>query len=239
MPKSLVKVSKKILGLTLIFNSLLCLISVGNVLTGYYAAMPWWRPYSPYLTDGSLFWIAILTALLNIVPARMIGRVRIRRLLFHHYIYGFLVMAFCSVFVFLFFMPTSLIAYSSSLLNAEQIGLLDLIFYMDLFFFYGGLTLFLDDFADVSSRVRCALDWLGEKVYRSGRAIQLIHFCSSLITVYISISIFLWFIERYRSIMQWPMWFLAHIVFIVSLLINGLWGLDVTRKKRWLCIPRT
>ena len=233
MSRLLAKLSKKILGLALIFNSLLCLITVGNILAGHYAATPWWRPYSPYLIDGSLFWIAILTAILNIVPAKIIGRVQIRRLLFHHYVYGFAVMIVGSIFLFPSFIPPSLIASSSSLFNVERIGLQGMMLYTNLFFFYGGLTLLLDDFADISSSIKRALDWLGDKVHRSGRPIQFIHFFSSLITVYISISVLLWFISRYQWILQWPMWFLAHVVFIASLLINALWGLDVTRKKRW------
>jgi len=224
--------ARKILSLALIFNSLVSLISLGNILVGYYAARPWWQPYSPYLLDGSLFWVAILTACLNIFPSKMVGKVHIRRLLFHHYVYGFITMM-GSAFLITYLVPASLTALFMPTLAGESLSLQSLVFYTELFFLYGGLTLLLDDLPDMSSRMSYVLDQLKKRVHKVGRGLQFVHFCVSLVTVYISLAVGFWFIERYLWISQWPLWFLSHIIFILSLLVNGVWGLDVTRKKIW------
>lgn len=237
MSRSIVNLFKKILSLALILNSLLCLISLAEVLAFYYAAGHSRDAYSPYLIDRSLFWFAVLTVLLNIIPAKSIGRVHVKRLLFHHYVYGFIAMILGSFFLFLSSMPGSILSYSGLLSTAEQISYQSITFYTYLFFLYGGLTLLLDDFADVSLEIRDIFDRLNERIFRFGGTTRLIHFCSSLITLYTSISVCLWLIERQQSIMQWPIWFLAHLFFISSLLVNGLLGLNVVVKKRWPRCP--
>lgn len=224
---------RKILSLALILNSLLCLISLVEVLAFYYAAGRSWDAYSPYLIDRSLFWFAVLTVLLNIIPAKSIGRVHVKRLLFHHYVYGFIAMIVGTFFLFSSSMPGSILASSGLLSTAEKISYQSITFYTYLFFLYGGFTLLLDDFADVSLKIRDIFDRLNERIFRSGRTIRLIHFCSSLVTLYTSISIFLWFIERQQTIIEWPIWFLAHLFFISSLLTNSLLGLNVVIGKRW------
>lgn len=232
MLRKYANLGKKILSLGLIFNSLIGLISVGNILAGYYAARPWWQPYSPYLLDGSLFWVATLTALLNIVPSKMVGKVHIRRLFFHHYVYGFLTMMSSTLFI-AFLMPTSLTALFKPTSSIESMSLQSLILYAQLFFLYGGFTLLLDDLPDTSLTVNRILNQMGEKVRRSGKMLQFVHLCSSAITIYISLAIFLWLVKEYLWISQWPMWFLSHVISIVSLVINGVWGLRVTKKKIW------
>lgn len=237
MSRSIMNLLKKILSLALILNSLLCLISLVQVLAFYYPAGHSWDAYSPYLIDRSLFWFAVLTVLLNIIPAKSIGRVHVKRLLFHHYVYGFIAMILGSFFLFLFSMPGSILSSSGLLSTAEQISYQSITFYTYLFLLYGGFTLLLDDFADVSLKMRDIFDRLNERIFRSGGTIRLIHLFSSLVTLYTSVSVLLWFIERQQTIIEWPIWFLAHLFFISSLLINSLLGLNVAVKKRWLRGP--
>jgi len=229
MLKTYANLAKKILSLTLIFNSLVSLISAGNILAGYYASRPWWQPYSPYLMSGLLFWIAILTALLNIVPSKMVGRVHIRRLLFHHYVYGFLIMI-GSTLLIVSFIPNSLTTLFTPTFTGESLSLQSLILYMELFFLYGGLTLLLDDLQDISLRVSRILNRFKKRTHKSGKILQFVHLCCSLITIYISLAVFLWSIEKYHWISQYPLWFLSHAILILSLLINGVWGSNVTKK---------
>ena len=69
----------------------------------YYRAFPYWQPYSPYLINGSVFFLVIIAATVNIFPSASLGRtLHTGRFLFHHYVYGFLVLLFSVVFVMAF-----------------------------------------------------------------------------------------------------------------------------------------
>jgi hypothetical protein len=71
-------------------------------LEGFYSAKYTWKPYSPYLVDGSLFWFAVLAALLNIYFVVRLGRVKTGRLWFHHYVWGFALFVLACVLLLLF-----------------------------------------------------------------------------------------------------------------------------------------
>ena len=234
MPTRFKDLAKKILSLALTFNSLITMISVANILVGY-APRPWWwpnTPYSPYLLHGSFFAIAFSTALLNIIPSRMVGKVHIDRFLFHHYVYGFVIMIF-SIFLIGSFWPESLTSLFTPTSAGANLSFQSLIFYTDLFFLCGGLTLFLDDLPDVSLRVNNILGRLKERAEKSGKTLKFIHLCGSLTTIYVSLAVLAWFIEGYFLIGQHPVWFLSYVILIISLLINGTWGLSVIKKKAW------
>src|SRR3990172_3292717 len=103
MEASIGVILKKIFSLALIFNSLITIAGIAGILYGYYRAYPYWKPFAPYLLDGNLFWFAMAAAAINIFPIASIGRaLHTGRLLFHHYVYGFLVLLSSSVFVVLF-----------------------------------------------------------------------------------------------------------------------------------------
>ena len=94
---------KKIFSLALIFNALITLAVVAGILFGFYKSYPYWHPFAPYLLDGNLFWLAMAAAVINIFPSACIGRaLHTGRFLFHHYVYGFLVLLSSSAFVVLF-----------------------------------------------------------------------------------------------------------------------------------------
>jgi len=227
--------AKKILSLALTFNSIISIISVGNILGGSYTIGPLGRPYSPYSPynlHGSLFGIVILTAFLNIIPSRMIGKVHIDRFLFHHYFYGFLAMI-SSISLIASLWPGSLTSVLTPTSTSASLSFQGLVFYTDLFFLYGGLTLFLDDLPDVSLRLNKVLSRLKGRAQKSSKTLQFVHLCGSLITIYVSLALFAWFIEGYRWLKDLPMWFWSHAITVLSLLINGSWGLKVTKKKIW------
>lgn len=229
MSRILKALGKKILGLSIIFNSLTCLLSAANVLVGYYAARSLWHPYSPYLLDGSLFWAVILTSILNIIPAKMVGDAKIRRIFFHHYVYGFIVI-FVSAFLVALFTPgflPMLVVYPHS---AETINSHSLSLYAGLFFIYGGMTLVVDDFYDISNRARKFFDWLKSKTNRGRRTKRTIYLASGLVSFYVTLSVLLWFVEKYSWVSRWPLWSVSHVFFITSLLINSFWALRVAKK---------
>ena len=147
---------KKIFSLALTFNALLCLVSISGVLQGFYSAKYHWKPYPPYLIDGSFFWFAVLAAAFNVYFAISIGRVKTGRLWFHHYVWGFVLFALACVLLFLFgsisFFGIFVGNGYSSAVNAGR------------FFVFGGLTLLIDDFADVSKRLTLILRIIRSKL---------------------------------------------------------------------------
>jgi hypothetical protein len=226
------KLGRKTLSLGLIFNSVVSLAPVANILVAFYLSTGEWRPYSPYLIDGSLFWLVIVTAVLNIVPAKLVGRVDFRRVLFHHYVYGFLASSislmlmavFAPAYIFVFLMPS---------LGFQTTGLQMVMVYSGLFFVYGGLTLMIDDIHDVSLRLGRALDRLKIWAYKSSKTLQKVHLISSLVTVYTAMSVCAWFLENNILTEAWSLWDVSSMVFAASLLITGFWGLKAIKAKYW------
>jgi len=101
------------------------------------------------------FWFAVLAAMLNIYFAVRLGWVKIGRLWFHNYVWGFVLFALACVLLLLFGSIFFGIFVSNGygiFINAGR------------FFALGGLTLFIDDFADVSKRLTFVLRFIRSKV---------------------------------------------------------------------------
>jgi len=233
MSEILAAIGRKVLSLTLIFNSIISLISAANMLASFYMNGCGWRPFSPYLIEGSLFWFVILTSLMNIVPAKIVGKVNIKRILFHHYVYGFLVSSI-SLLSMVLFAPAYLLVLLTPSLGFQTSGLQTIPLYASFFFVYGGLTLVIDDINDVSLRVRRSLDKLKMRICKSGKMLQTMHLCSSLVSIYIVICSLLWYFENIFWIKNSPLLNIAHIIFMLNLLVTSLWGLKAVKEKLWL-----
>jgi hypothetical protein len=112
-------IAKKIFSLSLILNSLITLAAIVQIMFNFYPSFPYWQPYAPYLVNGSVFFLVIIAALLNIYPSASIGRtLNIGRFLFHHYVYGFFVLITSVIFVVFF---TSVPLFSLFLVYNETI----------------------------------------------------------------------------------------------------------------------
>jgi hypothetical protein len=232
MSKSSFAIGRKVLSLALIFNSVVSLLSATNMLTSFYVNRYAWRPYSPYLIDGSLLWFIILTAVLNIFPAKLIGRVNIRRIIFHHYVYGFLVSSI-SVLLIALFAPACILLLLTPSLGFQTSGFQTIPVYAGLFFVYGGLTLIIDDICDISLRMGRHMDKLKMRIQKSGKTLQTIHLCSSLTSIYITICTVLWYFENSFWMKSWPLWDASHVVFISNLFVTSIWGLKAAKEKSW------
>jgi len=81
---------RKILCLAVIFNSILNMLFAGDILYMFYLSGSKWRPYWPYRLDKSLLWFTITASFLNIITAKSLGNVDLKRIKFHHYFYGFI-----------------------------------------------------------------------------------------------------------------------------------------------------
>ncbi len=211
---------KKTFSLSLIFNALLTIACSVGILAGFYWYFPEWNPFHPYIFNGNIFWVAIAAAALNIFPSALIGRkLKTGRFLFHHYVYGFLVIAFASLYVIAFSpVPLSKIFFVDNTSIAVNTGR---------FFLLGGLTLVLDDLPDVSKRIDCALNWLKSKVLRGQKFVVAAQVVSGVVSLYIFGAVTI-------GMLYSPEWItLANVLLILTLLITGVTSFIFVKNKVW------
>jgi MFS family permease len=232
MSKIITRLGRKTLSLALIFNSMISLASIVNILVGSYINAYSWQLYSVYLVNGSLFLFAIATAVLNIVPAKFIGKVHLKRILFHHYVYGFLASSI-SLMLMAIFAPAYVLVFLMPSLGFQTTGMQMITIYSCLFFVYGGLTLMIDDIQDVSMRLDKTLDRLKIWAIKSSKTLQKVHFISSLATVYIATYICALCLENVATIETGSPWFVSNMILAASLFITGFWGLKAVKAKYW------
>jgi hypothetical protein len=213
---------KKIFSIALIFNSLISIATVAGIIYGYYEAYPYWQPYAPFLLNGNLFWLALAAAAINIFPSAAIGRaLHTGRFLFHHYVYGFFVIALTSAYVMIF-TPVSLprlffVDDSTVSVNAGRVFLL------------AGIALLLDDLPDVSRRIESSLNWIKCKACQAKMALHITQFITGIFAFYCSISILL-------STLQNSTRALPNSFVIVSLFITGITSFALVKRRAWLNI---
>ena len=219
--------TKKVFSLTLILNSLITLIAIAGILYGFYHAWPWWKPYSPYLISGQIYWVAVAAAIINIFPSASIGRaLHTGRLWFHHYAYGFFVLIISSLYM-IGFTSVSLISFvfmstSSVAINTGRLfGLI-------------GVTLVLDDLPDVSTRIESGLNKLKSQAYRARKAVHVAQLITGVFTFYISLAMILWGITHANDN-------IALVLTTGTFLITSLTSFACVKRKAWLNItpPQT
>ena len=213
---------KKTFSLALIFNALITLACVAGIIYGFYVSYPNWEPYSPYLLNGNLFWLAIAAALINIFPSAAIGRaLHTGRFLFHHYVYGAFVVASSSAFV-IWFTP------QVPLLNLFFVDSSDIAVNAGRVFLLAGVALFLDDLPDVSTRIEGGLNWMKCKACQVRRALHISQIITGVIAIYCGISITL------STVYEDPVRALPNSFAIVTLFITGITSLTLAARKAWL-----
>jgi hypothetical protein len=213
---------KKLFSLTLIFNSLLSIVYAIGVLAVFYANLPSWKPFWPYLVDGNLFWVVIVASIINIFPATIFGRVKTGRIWFHHYVYGFFVSASTATLLILF--------TSVSLLTLFTTNITDISVNVGRFFILGGLTLVLDDLPDVSRVTASFTGWLKSKAYQTRKIIHAVQCLMGLVSLYFFASVSTW-IANYPQEAT-----LANLILVGTLLITSLLSFVSVKRKIWLNI---
>jgi hypothetical protein len=213
---------KKIFSLALIFNALITLAVVSGLLFGFYKSYPYWHPFTPYLLDGNLLWLAIAAAAINIFPSACIGRaLHTGRFLFHHYVYGFLVLLFASLFVVFFTsMPFLYLFLSNSSDTAVNAGR---------FFVLAGLTLLLDDLPDVSERIEASLNWIKTKACQAKKVLHVLQLVTGLGALYLFAAVSI------QTIMN-PERAFYNSFLLGGLLVTTITSLACVKKKAWLKI---
>ena len=211
---------RKILSVSLLFNALLTLSCSVGILSGFYAAYPFWKPFSPFLLDGNLFWLVIVGAVINIFPAAHVGKVHTGRLWFHHYVYGFFVLMLSVAFI--------LVLSPVSLLSIFFVNSTDVAVNAGRFFFIGGLTLVLDDLPDVHKLTMHGLNWLKGKACEARKIIHATQLIMGIISTYFAVAITF-------SILKTPEWITpANFIVIGSLLITALTSFSGVKRKVWI-----
>ena len=211
---------RKVFSLALIFNSLLTVVFAMGLLASYYALFPTWTPYPPFIFDGRLFWLLIPAALFNIFPCVNIGKVHTGRLWFHHYVYGFLVII-------------AAIAATALLLPSGMSSLFT-IYTTDAgvnacrFFIVGGVTLVLDDLADVSERIQSGLKFVKTKAHRNGRILHLVQLGLGFVALYFLGAITIYLTQHHDEIT------LANSILVGSIVITVLTSFANVKRKVWL-----
>ena len=213
---------KKTFSLALIFNALITLAVVAGILFGFYKSYPYWHPFAPYLLDGNLFWLAMAAAVINIFPSACIGRaLHTGRFLFHHYVYGFLVLLSSSLFVVLF---TSVSLISLFLITSSNLAV-----NVGRFFILGGLTLLLDDLPDVSERIESSLNWVKSKACQVRRVLHALQLLTGAASLYLLVSVSITTIQNPER--AFPNSFL-----IGTLLVTTITSFACVKRKAWLKI---
>jgi hypothetical protein len=213
-------ISKKIFSVSLVFNALLTITFAANILSNFYWHFAGWQPFSPYLISGNLFWISIVAAVINIFPSASLGRsLHTGRFLFHHYLYGFIVLVCALAYVILF----------------SPIGLFELFFVFDQrvevnigrFFVLGGLALVLDDLPDVSTRVESALNGLKFKVGEINKIVSVLHIVCGTVSLYIFAAIAMETATMPQSVT------LANILCAGTIFITGVTSFIFVKRGIW------
>ena len=213
---------KKTFSLALIFNALITLAVVAGILFGFYKSYPYWHPFAPYLLDGNLFWLAMAAAVINIFPSACIGRaLHTGRFLFHHYVYGFLVLLSSSLFVVLF---TSVSLISLFLITSSNLAV-----NVGRFFILGGLTLLLDDLPDVSERIESSLNWVKSKACQVRRVLHALQLLTGVASFYLLVSVSI-------STIQNPERAFSNSFLIGTLIVTSITSLACVKRKAWLKI---
>jgi hypothetical protein len=213
-------IAKKMFSVSLVFTALLTIACCLSILGGFYWFNIGWKPFAPYLIDGGFFWFAIAAAAINIYPSAMLGRkLHTGRFLFHHYLYGMIVIACAVLYIYLFTPETLLTIFFVNNTSVEvNIGR---------FFFLGGLALLLDDLPDVSQRIEGHLNWLKDKARQVPRFIGIAQAVTGAVSIYIAGAI-LW------SMLSVPDWFtVANIIVLGSMLITGIVSFIFIKRRFW------
>jgi hypothetical protein len=222
METSVGVILKKTFSLALVFNALITIAAVAGIIFGFYRSYPNWQPYTPWLINGNLFWLALVAAIINIFPSAAIGRaLHTGRFLFHHYVYGFFVLLSSSAFVTIFTpipLPSLFLVESSNVaVNAGRV------------FELAGLTLLLDDLPDVNKKIERGLNWIKTKAFQVRKSLHVFQFATGCFAFYCGFSILLDSIGNSDHT-------LSNSFAIVSLLLTGVTSFACVKRKAWLKI---
>jgi hypothetical protein len=152
-----------------------------------------------------------------------VGRVKTGRLWFHHYVYGFVLLVLSAIVLG---MSTSVPLVS--LFTARKTSLA---INVGRFFVLGGLTLVLDDLADISKRLRSVLNVLKSKAYQARKIIHATQCLTGLLSFYIFVCVNLFIALNPPARAT-----LGNFILAGTLLVTSLTSFGGLKRKIWLNI---
>jgi small neutral amino acid transporter SnatA (MarC family) len=209
---------RKLFSFILVFNCLLSLFYAVGFLIGLYTAH--WIIYQPYLISADLLWAVMIAAIMNLYPSMKVGRVHTKRLWFHHYVWGFIVLAFSILFILAF--------TSVSIVNFFMAHINDLRVNFGRFLFLVGLTLILDDFGDIAKITNAIQTFLKVKIGQNSKITYWIHFLSAGVCLYIFAAIFVWLTQNPHGVTA------GNLIFAGSLFFTIVTAFGTVTEKTWL-----
>jgi hypothetical protein len=220
MDTSKMRYAKKVFSLALLFNAFLTLEYAVQILFGFYSSYPNWRPFPPFIFNGSIFWAIIPTAVINFFPAVSTGQTKCGRLWFHHYVYGLVVamVAGGSLLIFTSIPPLDLFTRNITDVNVN----------IGRFFVLGGLTLVVDDLPDVSGLIRKFTNYLKSNAYKRRKALHLAQLILGFVSLYICSAIVGYILIDNRGFT------LANSILIGTLLVTSLTSFASVQRRIWL-----
>ncbi len=213
-------IAKKVFSLALVFNALITFACVAGILYGFYEVYPNWKPYEPFFLDGNLFWLVLAAALINIFPSAAIGRaLHTGRFLFHHYVYGFFILASSSLFVVAF---TSVSLFSLFFIDDSSVAVNGA-----RIFLLAGLTLLIDDLPDVSKRIDGFLNRVKGGAYKVRKGLHVLQLITGLVTLWSFVSVVLWTAQTGERTAP-------NAVLSATLLFSSITSFALVKRKAWL-----
>ena len=170
---------------------------------------------------------------LNIVTAKIIGNVNLRRVRFHHYFYGFITVI-VSLALIIMIAPAYLSILLMPILLPSVYNPTSIPISMAFLLTYGGITLVIDDIQDLSVRIRRSLNLLWRRALKFKSKLETLHLCSCISSAYMMLSMFSRFFIDKLFLIETVIPKISVKIFILNLFISSLWGLEIIKRRFWL-----
>ncbi|MCW3999300.1 MAG: hypothetical protein NWE93_03580 [Candidatus Bathyarchaeota archaeon] len=209
----------KALGLALIFNSLLTAAYGVTLFNMFGRFFPAGQEYYPLLLSGNIFLVVALVGLLNVVPCTLLSRTfETGRFLFHHYVYGALVIAAATIY--LIFLPfdvwTTFLVYNTQpTVNVARVLILV------------GAAMIVDDLPDVHPSINTALMWTKQKAAPTSGVLSVLHLVAAGASVYVAA------VMAFLMIQHPSMANTANLILTLNLTLTCIIAFVALKKDAW------
>jgi len=170
---------------------------------------------------------------LNVVTAKVVGNVNLRRIRFHHYFYGFITVII-SLALIMMLAPAHLPILLMPILLPSVYSLTSIPISMAFLLTYGGITLVIDDIQDLSVRIRRSLNLLWRRALKFKSELEALHLCGCVSSAYMMLSMLSRFFMDKLCLIETVIPKVSIKIFILNLLITSLWQFEIIKRRFWL-----